>query len=197
MTMSGRLGKFVLTAHIALSVGWLGAVAVVLALGVMAITSPNAQVMRGAYLVMEPTAWFVLVPLSIASLANRSDSIVGDPVGFVPALLGPFQASHKRVRQRHFADVHADAQLPCGDGCQNDVVRCRPQRAADSIGRHACKWRSDAVARGDNAVRVQAEGLDPVRTAQTKGNAIGAPAVRVSLIDRLDRGQAAERHQSS
>lgn len=68
MTMSGRLGKFVLTAHIALSVGWLGAVAVVLALGVMAITSPNAQVMRGAYLVMEPTAWFVLVPLSIASL---------------------------------------------------------------------------------------------------------------------------------
>lgn len=68
MTMTPRLRKFALTAHVTSSVGWLGAVAVFLALGVVGVTSQEAQTVRAAYLVMEPAAWFVLVPLALASL---------------------------------------------------------------------------------------------------------------------------------
>lgn len=68
MTMTPRLQKLALTAHVTSSVGWLGAVVVFLALAVVGLTSQDAQTVRGAYLVMEPAAWFVLVPLAFASL---------------------------------------------------------------------------------------------------------------------------------
>jgi len=68
MTMTPRLRKFALTAHVTSSVGWLGAVVVFLALAVVGLTSQDAQTVRGAYLVMEPAAWLVLVPLTFASL---------------------------------------------------------------------------------------------------------------------------------
>jgi len=68
MTMTPRLRKLALTAHVASSVGWLGAVVVLLALAVVGLTSGDAQTVRGAYLVMEPAAWFVLVPSAFASL---------------------------------------------------------------------------------------------------------------------------------
>ena len=66
--MPPRLRKFALTAHVTASVGWLGAVVVFLALAVVGLTSQDAQTVRGAYLVMEPAAWLVLVPLAFASL---------------------------------------------------------------------------------------------------------------------------------
>jgi hypothetical protein len=58
----------VLTAHGTSSVGFLGAVAVFLALAVVGLTSRDAETVRGAYLVMEPAARFVLVPFAFASL---------------------------------------------------------------------------------------------------------------------------------
>jgi hypothetical protein len=68
----GRPGlrKLALTAHIVSSVGWLGAVAVFLALGVAGLVSEDAETVRAAYVAMESTGWFVLVPLSVASLAT-------------------------------------------------------------------------------------------------------------------------------
>jgi hypothetical protein len=68
MIMPPRLRKFALTTHVTSSVGWLGAVVVFLALAIVGLTSQDAQTVRGAYLVMEPAAWFVLVPLAFASL---------------------------------------------------------------------------------------------------------------------------------
>ena len=68
MTMTPRLRKFALTAHIASSVGWLGAVACFLALAIAGLTSRDAQMVRAAYLAMGLTAWFVIVPLAFASL---------------------------------------------------------------------------------------------------------------------------------
>jgi hypothetical protein len=68
MTMRPGLRKFALTAHVASSVGWLGAVAGTLALAVAGLTSEDDQTVRAAYLTMELTGWFVLVPLSFASL---------------------------------------------------------------------------------------------------------------------------------
>ena len=66
--MTPRLRKLALTAHVASSVGWLGAVAGFLALAVAGLTSQDAQLVRAVYLAMELTVWFVLVPLAVASL---------------------------------------------------------------------------------------------------------------------------------
>jgi hypothetical protein len=66
--MTPRLRKLALTAHVASSVGWLGAVAVVLALAVAGLSTEDDQKVRAVYLAMEVSGWFVLVPLSFASL---------------------------------------------------------------------------------------------------------------------------------
>ncbi len=68
MAMPPRLRKFALTAHVTSSVGWLGAVAGFLALAVAGLTSRDAQTVRAVYLVMDLTAWYVIVPLCLASL---------------------------------------------------------------------------------------------------------------------------------
>ncbi len=66
--MSPGLRKLALTAHVTASVGWLGAVAGFLALAVAGLISQDAQRVRAAYVAMELTAWFVIIPLSFASL---------------------------------------------------------------------------------------------------------------------------------
>lgn len=68
MIMPRRVRQFALTAHVTCSVGWIGAVLVFLALAIVGLTSRDAQTVRGAYIVMEPAAWAVLVPLAFASL---------------------------------------------------------------------------------------------------------------------------------
>lgn len=51
--MTPSLRKFVLTVHITLSVGWLGAVVAYLALAIVGLTSSDAQVVRAAYLSLD------------------------------------------------------------------------------------------------------------------------------------------------
>ena len=68
MVMTPRLRKFALTAHITSSVGLLGVIAGFLALAVAGLTSEDARTVRAAYLAMELTARFVIVPLVFASL---------------------------------------------------------------------------------------------------------------------------------
>ncbi|MDQ6901046.1 MAG: hypothetical protein M3072_16375, partial [Candidatus Dormibacteraeota bacterium] len=81
MTMTPSLRKFALTAHVTCSVGWLGAVAGFLALAVAGLTSRDAQMVRGTYLAMDVTGWFVIVPLSFASLLTGLISSLGTPWG--------------------------------------------------------------------------------------------------------------------
>lgn len=76
-----RLRKFVLTAHLTSSVGWLGAIAAFLALAVAGLTSQDEQTVRAAYLAMELTAWFVTVPLALASLLSGLIQALGTPWG--------------------------------------------------------------------------------------------------------------------
>src|SRR6266567_4486110 len=68
MSMTPRLRKLALTAHVTSSVGWLGAVGGFLALAVAGLASQDSQLVRATYLAMELTGWFVIVPLSLASL---------------------------------------------------------------------------------------------------------------------------------
>jgi hypothetical protein len=81
MTMTPNLRKLALTAHITVSVGWLGAVAGFLALAVAGLTSQDAQLVRAAYLAMDLTASFVIVPLSLASLLTGLVQSLGTPWG--------------------------------------------------------------------------------------------------------------------
>jgi hypothetical protein len=70
MRPSPSLRKAALTAHVVASVGWLGAVAAFLAITVVGLSSDDPETVRGAYLVMEPAAKIVLVPLAFAALAT-------------------------------------------------------------------------------------------------------------------------------
>jgi hypothetical protein len=81
MTMTPRLRNFALTAHVTSSVGWLGAVAGFLALAIAGLTSQDAQMVRAAYLAMELTGWFVIVPLSLASLLTGLVQALGTTWG--------------------------------------------------------------------------------------------------------------------
>lgn len=68
--MTPALRRVTFTTHVTSSVGWVGAVIAFLALAVIGFTSADELTVRGAYLVMAPAAWFVLVPLAHASLLS-------------------------------------------------------------------------------------------------------------------------------
>ena len=68
--MTPAFRRFTFTTHITSSIGWLGAVMAFLALAVIGFTSDDEVKVRGAYLLMAPAAWFVLVPLAHASLLS-------------------------------------------------------------------------------------------------------------------------------
>lgn len=80
-TMTPSLRKFALTAHVTSSVGLLGSIAVFLALAVAGLTSQDAQIVRAAYLAMDLTARFVIVPLAFASLLTGLIQSLGTPWG--------------------------------------------------------------------------------------------------------------------
>ena len=81
MTMSPGLRKLALTAHVTSSVGWLGAVGGFLALSIAGVASQDTQTVRGAYLAMEATGRYVLIPLSVASLITGLVQSLGTPWG--------------------------------------------------------------------------------------------------------------------
>ena len=81
MTMTPSLRKLALTAHLTFSVGWIGAVVAYLALGVAALTSQDAQTVRAAWIAMELTGWFAIVPLALAALLTGVVISLGTPWG--------------------------------------------------------------------------------------------------------------------
>jgi len=81
MTMSPRIRKLALTAHVTASVGWLGAVAAFLALAIAGLTSLQSQTVGAAYLATELIIWSVIVPLSLASLVTGVVSSLGTAWG--------------------------------------------------------------------------------------------------------------------
>lgn len=83
MIMPPRLRKFALTAHITFSVGWIGAVAGFLALVVAALTTEDSQTLRAAWIAMELTGWFAIVPLALASLLTGLVMALGTKWGLI------------------------------------------------------------------------------------------------------------------
>lgn len=70
MTLTPRLRKVALLAHVASSVGWMGAVVAYLALALGGLRSQDPQLARSAYLSMELVGWTVIVPLSLLTLLS-------------------------------------------------------------------------------------------------------------------------------
>jgi hypothetical protein len=75
--------KVALTAHVISSVGWFGAVAAFLALAVAGLSSHDGQMVRAAYLAMEVTGWFVIVPLSLVSFLTGAVLSLGTTWGLL------------------------------------------------------------------------------------------------------------------
>jgi hypothetical protein len=116
--MPPRLRKFALAAHIALAVGWIGAVAGYIALDVAAATGQDAQTLRAAYLAMELIAWYVIVPLALGSLLSGLVMSLGTKWGLfrhywvlISLLLTIFATVVLLVETQtisYFADIAAD-----------------------------------------------------------------------------------------
>lgn len=68
MAMSPKTRKLALTAHVTVSVGWMGAVAAFLALSIVGLNSPDVQTVRSAYSAMNLIGWSVIVPLGVLSM---------------------------------------------------------------------------------------------------------------------------------
>ena len=83
MVMTPGLRKLALTVHLTFSIGWIGAVIAYLALGVSAVTGRDAQTVRAAWIAMELTGWYVIVPLALAALLTGLVMALGTPWGLL------------------------------------------------------------------------------------------------------------------
>jgi hypothetical protein len=79
--MTPDVRNLTLTAHVCASVGWLGALAVFLAHAIVSVTSQEVQLVRAAALAMSVTTWFVIMPLSLASLMTGLVQALGSAWG--------------------------------------------------------------------------------------------------------------------
>jgi len=123
--LSPALRKFALTAHVTFSVGWLGAVAGFLALAITGLRSPNAQTVRAAYVAMELIGWFVIVPLSFASLISGLVQSLGTTWGlfrhywvlikFLITILATLLLLVHMQPTSHIARVVTETTLSSGD----------------------------------------------------------------------------------
>lgn len=75
------LRKAALATHLTFSVAWIGAVFTYLGLGITAANTHDAQTVRSAWIAMELTGWYVIVPLALASLASGLVMAIGTPWG--------------------------------------------------------------------------------------------------------------------
>jgi hypothetical protein len=83
MVMAPQVRKLALTAHVTASVGWIGALMVFFAHATVSVTSEDAAIVRAACLAMSLTAWFVILPLSIASLTTGVVQALGTAWGLL------------------------------------------------------------------------------------------------------------------
>lgn len=83
MTMTPAVRKFALTAHVTSSVGWFGALLVFLAHSLVSLHSQDDQMIRAAALAMAVTVWFVIMPLSLASLVTGIVQALGTAWGLL------------------------------------------------------------------------------------------------------------------
>ncbi|MGH8198499.1 MAG: hypothetical protein ACRETI_10035 [Steroidobacteraceae bacterium] len=81
--MTPPVRKFALTVHVTASIGWVGALAVFFTHAVAGLASDDEQIVRAVTLAMGITAWFVILPLALASFATGLIQALGTAWGLV------------------------------------------------------------------------------------------------------------------
>jgi hypothetical protein len=81
ITLTPRLRKLVLVAHVSASVGSLGAVGVFLMFAIAGLVSRDGELVRAAYIANELIAWYVILPLILAALLIGVVQSLGTPWG--------------------------------------------------------------------------------------------------------------------
>jgi hypothetical protein len=81
--MTRGVRKLALTAHVATSVGWLGAAVSVLALAIVGLTGDEARLVASSYLGVDVVWRFVVVPLALAALATGLLQAIGTEWGLL------------------------------------------------------------------------------------------------------------------
>jgi hypothetical protein len=71
-SLSPQARKLTLTVRVTSSVGWIGAVATLLALAIAGLTHSDALTIRACYVAMDLITWYVIVPASFAALVTSS-----------------------------------------------------------------------------------------------------------------------------
>lgn len=83
MPMPPRLRKSALTAHVTISLGWLGAVIAFLAVAVAGLTAAEPGRAHALYLTADVITWSVIVPLALASTATGIIQSLGTTWGLI------------------------------------------------------------------------------------------------------------------
>ena len=81
MALPPALRRAMLAAHIICSVGWIGAAAAYLALAVAAEVNRQPLIVRAAWISMELSGWFVIVPLACLAYLTGLVLSLGTPWG--------------------------------------------------------------------------------------------------------------------
>jgi hypothetical protein len=69
--------------HVVTAVGWMGAVVAALGIAIIGVASSDVGAVRGASLILERIAWYVLLPLGVASLLSGVVQSLGTPWGLI------------------------------------------------------------------------------------------------------------------
>ena len=83
MQMGPGLRRAALAVHVVSSVGWIGAAAAYLVLGVAAGISDDPATVRAAWIAMELIGWYGIVPISILALITGLIMSLGTPWGLL------------------------------------------------------------------------------------------------------------------
>lgn len=81
MIMTPGFRKFMLTAHVVCSVGWVGALAAFLVLSVAGLISDHAETVRASYVASGLITGFVIVPFALGSLLTGIIEALGTQWG--------------------------------------------------------------------------------------------------------------------
>jgi hypothetical protein len=136
--MPPALRKFALAVHLALSIGWIGAVAAYISFDVATVTTQDAQTLRAAYLAMESIARSVIVPLALASLLTGLVVALGTKWGLfrhywvlISLVLTTLATVVLLVETRTISALAAIAADPTTSG---DDLRALPSTLVHSVG---------------------------------------------------------------
>lgn len=122
--MNPNVRKVVLTTHIAVSVGWIGAVVVYLVLVIAAMTDRSGRLLRATWIALELIGRYGIVPLAVSSLISGIAIAFGTPWGLfrhywvaTSLLLTAIAAA---VLVQHMSTVSFFARI-AADGAAGDV----------------------------------------------------------------------------